>query len=302
MTGAKRTHQAADKRYFPMTDYKNRIAYQGEPGAYSHLACKTAYPHLEPVACESFSAAFAAVENNDTVLAMIPIENSLGGRVADIHHLIPESTLYIVDEHYQPVKHCLLGVPGASLDQLTHIRSHPQGLAQCLSLTEELKVKPVPATDTAGSAREIKELNDPTQGSIASALAAETYGLDILRERVEDRLGNTTRFVVLSRTRSEPDPQDGPCMTSIVFQVRSVPAALYKALGGFATCGVNITKLESYITDERFQVAQFYAEFEGHTSDKLVDTALQELQFYSTKLKILGTYPANSYRTQNHST
>ncbi len=282
-----------------MTDYKNKIAYQGEPGAYSHLSCNVAYPDMEPVACESFSAAFAAVENNDAALAMIPIENSLGGRVADIHHLIPESTLYIINEHYQPVKHCLLGVPGSSLDQLTHIRSHPQGLAQCLSLIEELKVKPVSSADTAGSAREIKELNDPTQGSIASSLAAEIYGLDILRERVEDRLGNTTRFVVLARNRVEPDPQDGPCMTSFVFQVRSVPAALYKSLGGFATCGVNITKLESYITDERFQVAQFYAEIEGHPSDKLVDTAFQELQFYSTKLKILGTYPANPFRSQN---
>ncbi len=282
-----------------MTDYKNKIAYQGEPGAYSHLSCNTAYPDMEPVACESFSAAFAAVENNEAALAMIPIENSLGGRVADIHHLIPESTLYIINEHYQPVKHCLLGVPGSSLDQLTHIRSHPQGLAQCLSLIDELQVKPVSSTDTAGSAREIKELNDPTQGSIASSLAAEIYGLDVLRERVEDRLGNTTRFVVLARNRVEPDPQDGPCMTSFVFQVRSVPAALYKSLGGFATCGVNITKLESYITDERFQVAQFYAEIEGHPSDKLVDTAFQELQFYSTKLKILGTYPANPFRTQN---
>lgn len=282
-----------------MTDYKKKIAYQGEPGAYSHLACKTAYPDLEPTACESFSAAFASVENRETGLAMIPIENSLGGRVADIHHLIPESTLYIVDEHYQPVHHCLLGLPGATLDQLTHIRSHPQGLAQCLSLIEELKVKPLQAADTAGSAREIKELNDPTQGSIASSLAGEIYGLDVLRERVEDRLGNTTRFVVLSATRSEPDSQDGPCMTSFVFQVRSVPAALYKSLGGFATCGINITKLESYITDERFQVAQFYAEIEGHPSDKLVDTAFQELQFYSTKLKVLGTYPANAYRTLN---
>ena len=283
-----------------MTDYKNKIAYQGEPGAYSHLACRSAYPSLTPVACESFSAAFEAVENREAGLAMIPIENSLGGRVADIHHLIPESTLYISNEHYQPVKHCLLGVPGASLDQLTHIRSHPQGLAQCLSLVEELGVKPVAAADTAGSALEIKELNDPTQGAIASMLAAEIYGLDILRERVEDRLGNTTRFIVLSATRAEPDPQDGPCMTSFVYQVRSVPAALYKSLGGFATCGVNITKLESYITDDRFQVAQFYAEIEGHVSDKLVDVAFQELQFYSTKLKILGTYPAHPYRTQDY--
>lgn len=281
-----------------MTDYKQKIAYQGEPGAYSHLSCKIAYPELEPVPKESFAAAFAAVENRETGLAMIPIENSLGGRVADIHHLLPESALFIINEHYQSVKHCLLGIPGSTLDGLTHIRSHPQALAQCRALIEELGVKPVPVADTAGSAKEVMELGDPTQASIASSLAGETYGLDVLRERIEDRLGNTTRFVVLSSSRVEPDPRDGPCMTSFVFHVRSVPAALYKSLGGFATSGVNITKLESYITDERFQVAQFYAEIEGHPSDKLVDNAFQELQYFSTKLKILGTYPANPYRKQ----
>ncbi len=279
-----------------MTDYKNIIAYQGEPGAYSHLSCKTVYPELEPLACESFAAAFAAVEKRQAGLAIIPIENSLGGRVADMHHLLPESTLFIIGEHYQPVKHCLLGLPGAKLDELTHIRSHPQALAQCRSLIEELNVKPLPVADTAGSAKEIKELGDPCHASIASALAGEIYGLDVLRERIEDRLGNTTRFVVLSSTRQDPDPQDGPCMTSFVFHVRSVPAALYKALGGFATSGVNITKLESYIVDDRFQSAQFYAEIEGHPSDKLVDYAFQELQYFCTKLKVLGTYPAHAYR------
>ncbi len=281
-----------------MTDYKNRIAYQGEPGAYSHLACKNAYPDLEPLPCDTFAAAFAAVEDRQAGLAIIPIENSLGGRVADMHHLLPESTLYIIDEHYHSVKHCLLGLPGATLDGLTHVRSHPQGLAQCRGLIEELKVKPLPVADTAGSAKEVKELGDPTQASIASSLAGEIYGLEVMRERIEDRLGNTTRFVVLSPNRVEPDPRDGPCMTSLVFHVRSVPAALYKSLGGFATNGVNITKLESYITDERFQVAQFYAEIEGHPSDKQVDRAIQELQYFSTKLKILGTYPANSFRRQ----
>ncbi len=279
-----------------MTDYKNIIAYQGEPGAYSHLSCKTVYPELEPLACESFAAAFAAVEKRQAGLAIIPIENSLGGRVADMHHLLPESTLFIIGEHYQPVKHCLLGLPGAKLDELTHIRSHPQALAQCRSLIEELNVKPLPVADTAGSAKEVKELGDPCHASIASALAGEIYGLDVLRERIEDRLGNTTRFVVLSSTRQDPDPQDGPCMTSFVFHVRSVPAALYKALGGFATSGVNITKLESYIVDDRFQSAQFYAEIEGHPSDKLVDYAFQELQYFCTKLKVLGTYPAHAYR------
>lgn len=279
-----------------MTSANNRIAYQGEPGAYSHLACKNAYPDLEPLPCESFAAAFAAVENRQAGLAIIPIENSLGGRVAGMHYLLPESTLFIVNEHFQPVQHCLLGLPGTKLDQLTHVRSHPQALAQCRSLTEELRVKPLPVADTAGSAKEVKELGDPTQGSIASSLAGEIYGLDVLRERIEDRLGNTTRFVVLSANRADPDPRDGPCMTSFVFHVRSVPAALYKSLGGFATSGVNITKLESYIIDDRFQSAQFYAEIEGHPSDKLVDHAFEELQYFSTKLKVLGTYPAHSYR------
>lgn len=279
-----------------MTTTNNKIAYQGEPGAYSHLACKNTYPDMEPLACESFAAAFTAVENQDAGLAIIPIENSLGGRVAGMHYLLPESTLFIINEHFQPVKHCLLGLPGAKLDQITHVRSHPQALAQCRALTEELKVKPVPVADTAGSAKEIVELGDPTQASIASSLAGEIYGLNVLRERIEDRLGNTTRFVVLSSNRADPDPRDGPCMTSFVFHVRSVPAALYKCLGGFATSGVNITKLESYIIDDRFQSAQFYAEIEGHPSDKLVDFAFQELQYFSTKLKILGTYPAHAYR------
>ena len=242
-----------------MTTSNNKIAYQGEPGAYSHLACKNAYPGMEPLACESFASAFAAVENNDAKLAIIPIENSLGGRVAGMHYLLPESTLFIINEHFQPVKHCLLGLPGAKLDQITHVRSHPQALAQCRALTEELKVKPVPVADTAGSAKEVKELGDLTQASIASSLAGEIYGLNVLRERIEDRLGNTTRFVVLSSNRADPDSRDGPCMTSFVFHVRSVPAALYKCLGGFATSGVNITKLESYIIDDRFQSAQFYA-------------------------------------------
>ena len=279
-----------------MTQQKKIIAYQGEPGAYSHLTCKNAYPDYEPFPCQTFAAAFAAVENRDADLAMIPIENSLGGRVADMHHLLPESPLYMIGEHYHSVKHCLLGLPGATLDELTHIRSHPQALAQCRALIEELNVVALPVADTAGSAREIVELNDPHHASIASSLAAEIYGLQVMRERIEDRLGNTTRFVVLSPTRIDPDPRDGPCMTSFVFHVRSVPAALYKALGGFATTNVNITKLESYITDERFQVAQFYAEIEGHPSDKLVDSAFQELQYFSTKLKILGTYPANEFR------
>ena len=213
------------------------IAYQGQPGAYSHLACMDVYPKLEPVPCESFEEAFRAVEEGHCQLAMIPIENSLGGRVADIHHLLPESSLYIVGEHFQPVKHCLLAPPGATLEGLKTVSSHTQALAQCRRLIRELGLTTIVCSDTAGAARELAERGDPSEAAIASRLAAEVYGLTVVRTRIEDRLGNTTRFVVMSRRREEPDPRAGASMTSLVFQVRSVPGALYKALGGFATNG-----------------------------------------------------------------
>ena len=273
------------------------IAFQGEPGAYSHLACKEAYPDMEPLPCESFEDAFAAVADGAAELAMIPIENSLGGRVADMHHLLPESSLYIVDEHFQAVQHCLLAPKGATLEGLERIESHTQALAQCRRLLRELGVEVIHAADTAGAARDVAERGDPTVGAIASSLAGEIYSLETLRTRIEDRLGNTTRFVVMSRARVEPDPRDGPCMTSFVFQVRSIPASLYKALGGFATNGINITKLESYIVDASFTVAQFYAEIEGHPSETRVAHAFDELQFFCTKLKVLGTYPQHPFRS-----
>ena len=276
-----------------------RIAYQGVRGAYSHLACATAYPDMEPVGYDTFAAAFQAVEDGKADLAMIPIENTLGGRVADMHHLLPGSNLYIVGEHFQPVRHCLLGVEEASLETLKTVASHEQGLAQCRGLIQELGVEPHDFGDTAGAAKEAAERKDPSYGAIASELAAEIYGLKILRTRIEDRLGNTTRMVVMSRRAVEPDPRDGGAMTSIVFQVRSVPGALYKALGGFATNGVNVTKLESYITDQSFTVAQFYAEFDGHPADVAVNNALEELQFFCTTLKRLGTYPKSEYRAAN---
>ena len=280
-----------------MSDAENRIAYQGEAGAYSHLACHNVYPGMEPVACESFEAAFAAVERGETQLAMIPIENTLGGRVAELHQLLPQTSLFIIGEHYQPVHHCLLGLSSASLGDITHVRSHPQGLAQCRRLIQELGLKPVAAADTAGGAREVRDLGDPAHAAIASALAGETYeGLQVLRERVEDRPDNTTRFIILCAEHRPPTLGDGPCMTSMVFHVRSVPAALYKALGVFAEREINITKLESYITDERFQVAQFYAEIEGHPADQNVADAFDALGNFCSKLKVLGTYPANEFR------
>lgn len=274
----------------------NTITYQGEPGAYSHLACRIAYPDMDAVAVPTFDDAFAAVENADADLAMIPIENSLGGRVADMHRLLPDSKLFIVDEHFQPVQHSLLGVRGSTLEGLRSVESHPQALAQCREMLRELDVEPVAVADTAGAARDVAARHDPTVGAIASSLAAEVYGLETLRTRIEDRLGNTTRFVIMSRRREEPDPFSVPAMTSLVFQVRSVPAALYKALGGFATAGVNITKLESYIVDASFTVAQFYAEIEGHPAETNVSLAFDELGYFSTKLKILGTYPKHAFR------
>ena len=277
------------------------IAFQGIPGAYSNLACRARFPKLEAVPCKSFEDAFAAVEEQRTDLAMIPIENSLGGRVADIHHLLPESSLYIVDEHFQPVQHHLLGVPGASLEGIRQVYSHEQALAQCRGMIRDLGIEPVVRADTAGAAEEVATAGDPSIAAIASELAGDTYGLISLRTRIEDRLGNTTRFVVMSRRREEPDLSDGPCLMSFVFQVRSVPAALYKSLGGMATNGINIVRLESYISLATPNVAQFYAEIEGHPADKAVHQAMDELQFFSTKVKILGVYPADRFRRMERS-
>lgn len=262
------------------------------------MACAAAYPDMEAVGYGTFAEAFTAVEAGDCELAMIPIENTLGGRVADMHHLLPESSLYIIGEHYQPVRHQLLAPHGATLETIKTIASHEQGLAQCRELFKELGAEALDFGDTAGAAKEAAERNDPSFGAIASELAAETYGLQILRSRIEDRLGNTTRMLVMSRKAMEPDPLDGAAMTSLVFETRSVPGALYKALGGFATNGVNITKLESYIIDQSFTAAQFYVEVEGHPSDPAVANAFEELQFFSAKMKRLGTYPKSEWRSQ----
>lgn len=274
------------------------VAFQGVPGAYSHLACTNAFPGRDTIACRSFEDAFEAVESGRAALGMIPIENSLGGRVADIHHLLPDSALFMIDEHFQPVQHHLLALPGAGLEQIKTAHSHPQALAQCREMLREMKLHPVAEADTAGAAKEVAELGDPTRAAIASSLAGETYGLQSIRTRIEDRLGNTTRFVVMSHRRIEPDPRDTRCITSLVFQVRSVPAALYKAMGGFATNGINSIRLESYISIGEPGIAGFYMEIEGHPSEKAVDRALEELQFFTSKLKVLGTYPYNPFRGQ----
>ncbi|MFT3729450.1 MAG: prephenate dehydratase [Terricaulis sp.] len=271
-----------------------RISYQGEPGANSHIACRDVFPAHEPLACATFQDAFAAVSEGQAQYAMIPVENSVAGRVADVHHLIPESGLFIIAEHFVPIKHQLLGLKNAVLSDLREVRSHPQALGQCRKVLRELGVRAVTTADTAGAAREIAELNDPHVGALASSLAAEIYGLQVLRPDMADAAHNTTRFLVFSR--ESQTPKDGPCMTSFVFRVRNVPAALYKALGGFATNGVNMTKLESYIEGGAFSAAMFYSEIEGRIEDEAVQRAMEELKFFSASLDLLGTYPAAPFR------
>jgi len=274
----------------------DRISFQGEAGANSHIAAREAYPELEPLPCASFEDAFAAVSEGHARYAMIPVENSLFGRVADVHHLIPESNLYIVGERFVPIKHQLLGLKGAKLSELTHVRSHPQALGQCRKLLRELGVVPVKTADTAGAAREIVELGNPKVGALASNLAGELYGLDVLKADIADAAHNTTRFLVFSREAQNAPLGAGPCMTSFVFRVRNVPAALYKAMGGFATNGVNMTKLESYIEGGAFSAAMFFAEVEGHPEEQNLRLAFEELAFFSSSLKLLGTYPADPFR------
>jgi prephenate dehydratase len=280
----------------PAADPANTIAFQGAPGAYSDLSCRSAYPAMTTLPCASFEDTFAAVRDGKATLAMIPIENSIAGRVADIHHLLPDSGLHIIGEHFQRVNHQLLAPKGATLAGLETVHSHVQALSQCRNLIRKLGVRPVVHADTAGAAAEIAARGDPSEAAIASALAAEIYHLQVMQADAEDAAHNTTRFVVMGLEPADPAPENGPVMMSFVFRVRSVPAALYKALGGFATNGVNITKLESYMVGDRFKVAQFYADIEGHPEQVAVRLALEELSFFSREVKILGVYPAHEYR------
>ena len=274
------------------------IAFQGLPGAYSHLACREAVPDMEPLPCAAFDDAFAAVSEGTARYGMIPIENSLAGRVADIHHLLPDSGLYIVGEHFHRVQHQLLGVPGAAIDGITHVHSHIHALSQCRGFLRRHALNPTVHADTAGAAAEVAERADRTQAAIASRLAAETYGLEILKADIEDAEHNTTRFVLLSKRQQRPEIDAGPCMTSLVFRVRNVPAALYKSMGGFATNGVNMVKLESYQLGGSFAATQFFADIEGHPDDPAVARALDELQYFSSHVKILGVYPAHPARAE----
>ncbi len=278
------------------TGRTGRIAFQGELGAFSHQACREVYPGMEPVPCTSFEAALETVRRRDADLAMMPIENSLHGRVADLHHLLPTSGLYAIGEHFVPVRLQLLGVPGAPLEGIEEAMSHAVALGQCRDFLRERGIRPHTGGDTAGSARIIAEAGEPTRAAIASKLAGEIYGLHVLASDIEDQAHNTTRFVVLSRQKIEADPTEGQAITSFVFQVRNVPAALYKAMGGFATNGINMVKLESFMKDGSFTATEFYAEIEGHPSDAAVARALEELGFFSARLTILGVFPAHPYR------
>jgi len=276
-------------------DAANSIAFQGLPGAYSHLACRNAFPAMQPLPCATFEDAFAAVREGRARYAMIPIDNSVAGRVADVHHLLPYSGLHIISEHFERINHHLLAVPGATLETITQVESHVHALGQCRNLIRQLGLKVIVGADTAGAAADLARSDNKTKAAIASELAAEIYGLQSLKANIEDAEHNTTRFVVMARDAIEPNPNQS-CVTTFVFRVRNVPAALYKALGGFATNGVNITKLESYLVGGEFVAAQFYVDVEGHPTQRGLRLALEELEFFSHEVRILGVYPSHPFR------
>ncbi|QFR34510.1 prephenate dehydratase [Ancylobacter sp. TS-1] len=275
---------------------RRTIVFQGEPGANSHIACREVYPDHEAVPCPTFEDAFAQLRNGEADLGMIPIENSVAGRVADIHHLMPTSGLTIIGEFFLPLSHQLMAVKGASLATVKTVESHVMALGQCRNIIRKLGLKAVVGADTAGSARLVAEAQDVTRAAIASRLASEIYGLDIIAENIEDEAHNTTRFVILAKDGEWAPANNGPTVTTFVFRVRNVPAALYKAMGGFATNGVNMTKLESYQLDGEFFATQFYADVDGHPDDQGLRLALEELSFFSKEVRILGVYPAHPYR------
>lgn len=272
------------------------IAFQGAKGAYSDLACRAVSPNLETVPCNSFEDAFSAVMEKKTDLAMIPIDNTLAGRVADVHHLMPKGDLYIIAEHFQPIRHALLGTKNAKKEDLKHVHSHIHAIPQCRKMIKRLNLEAHIHADTAGAAEEIAQRNDPAHAAIASELAAEIYDLKILEQDVQDEQHNTTRFLVLS-TEPEVPEEDVPTITSLLFGVRHIPAALYKSLGGFATNGLGLSKLESYI-DPNLNAARFFCDIEGHPESESFQLALEELGFYATDVKFLGAYPAHDFRTQ----
>jgi len=275
----------------------NLIAFQGVPGAYADLACRSVYPAMDTLSCPSFEDCFVAVREGRAKYAMIPVENSIAGRVADIHHLLPEGNLFIIGEHFQRVLHHLLALPGATKDDIKTVKSHIQAITQCRKYIGRHGFKAVSTSDTAGGSKEVALLGDKSVAGIASSLAGEIYGLKSLEADIADMPDNTTRFLILSREQQLPRPGSF-CITSLLFKVRSVPAALYKALGGFATCGVNLTKIESYLVGGHFDAAQFYVDVEGHPEDRPLQLALEELNFFASEVRILGTYPGHLFRKQ----
>ncbi len=276
-----------------------KIAFQGELGANSHEACRTYYPDHEAVPCATFEEAFEAVKSHACQLGMIPVENSIAGRVADVHHLLPSSGLKIIGERFKPISFHLMANRGTKLEDVKVVASMPIALGQCRKVLRRLGVSTEPAGDTAGAAKALSEHPDPTRAAVSPALAAEIYGLDILLRDIEDERHNTTRFLVMT---GDPDPARPPfteqCLTSFVFRVRNVPAALYKALGGFATSGVNMTKLESYMEGGAFSATVFYAEVEGRPEDRGLALAFEELGFFCERFEILGVFPADGFRSR----
>ena len=273
------------------------IAYQGVQGAYSEQACENAYGDYKTIACDTFHEAMWLVEQGDADLAMIPLENSTAGRVEEIYRLIPKMSLHVIGEHFEPVVHCLLALPDAKLEDLKYVASHPQALAQCHHNIISLGLKAEAKLDTAGAAKELVELQDVQRAAIASKLAADIYGLQILKENFEDKHGNTTRFFILSREKKVPlfDPSKR-YITSLVFQVKNIPSALYKVLGGFATNGINLLKIESYMGTEMLPGSQFHIDIDGHIDSEVLKLALKELAFFADDVRILGIYESHRHR------
>ena len=278
---------------------KIKIAFQGEKGAYSHLACLEVFPNADAIACPTFEETFQLAKDNSEYKIVIPIENSLAGRVADIHYLIPKYKLQIHAEHFQKVTHNLLGIKGSKIKDIKTVRSHSQAIGQCNKMISENKLKPVISADTAGSAKFISEKKDKTDSAIASELAAKIYSLEILKSNVEDESGNVTRFFIMGKDSKHPEHKDKKYITSCIFKLKSIPAALYKALGGFATNGVNLCKLESFSVKNTFDQVNFYIDIEGHIEDPSLQKALEELGFHTQKLDILGVYEAHQFRLEN---
>ncbi len=276
-----------------------RIAFQGEAGSNSDEACRRFFPDHLPVAHAAFDDAFDAVRRGDCALALIPVENSIAGRVADTHHLLPKSGLRIVGERFKPIRFQLMVNPGVRLEAVRTVVSMPIALSQCRRVLRDLRVATEPAGDTAGAARALAERPDATRAAVAPALAAELYGLEIVLRDIEDEAHNTTRFLVMTADQDAPRPAAGvDCVTSFAFRVRNIPAALYKALGGFATNGVNMTKLESYMENGAFTATFFYAEVDGRPEDAALGRALEELSFFSDHFELLGVYAADPYRRE----